>query len=236
MPPPYIYHYDHMKNVIYIENKRVYLESDSSQIRDEELYCTIKDRINRRAALPQSNFDWESVYTDAESLAETVGIDLIIASYFTVAAFKTRGFSGLANGLALINSALLNQDTSDLKQGKLNRGLVDWIKNQIIKDIGVLQPNYDSLRDLYRCERECQVLDDVLGSQNEANEGCFEDVALELLKQIERLEMRYHRSEKVQERVVEELSKFSWNDTVLVVAASLISVAFTFVVMTYLPK
>lgn len=225
-----------MKNVIYIENKRFCIESDSSQIRDEERYCAIKDSINRRAALPKSSFDWGGIYTDAESLAETAGIDLIIASYFTVAAFKTQGFRGFANGLALVNAALLNQSTNDLKQHKLNKGLVDWVKKEIISDIGKLEPNYDALRDLYRCERECQILDDVLGDQQEMYEGAFEEVALQLLQHIERLEMRYHRSEKAQERVVEELSKFSWNDTVLVVTASLISVAFTFVVMTYLPK
>lgn len=225
-----------MKHVIYIENKRFYIESDSSQIRDEERYCAIKDSINRRAAIPKSSFDWGGVYTDAESLAEAVGIDLIMASYFTVAAFKTQGFRGFANGLALINSALLNQGVNDLKQHKLNKGLVDWIKKEIIGDVGKLQPSYDALRDLYRCERECQILDDVLGSQQEMHEGTFEEVTLQLLQHIERLEMRYHRSEKVQERVVEELSKFSWNDTVLVVAASLISAAFTFVVMTYLPR
>jgi type VI secretion system protein VasL len=225
-----------MKNVIYIENKRFYIESDSSQIRDEERYCAIKDRINRRAALPQSNFDWQSVYADAQLLAESVGIDLIIASYFTVAAFKTQGLRGLANGLALINAALLNQNTHDLKQQKLNKGLVDWIKKEILSDIGTMQPSYDAMRDLYRCERECQILDDVLGSQLEMNEGIFEEIALYLLQYIERLEMRYHRSEKVQERVVEELSKFSWNDTALVIAASLMSAVFTFVVMTYLPK
>ena len=225
-----------MKNVIYIENKRFYIESDSSLIRDEELYCAIKDSINRRAALPKSNFDWQGVYSDAESLAESVGVDLIIASYFTVAAFKTQGFRGLANGLTLINSALLNQNSHDLKQQKLNKGLVDWIKKEIITDIGSMQPSYDAMRDLYRCERECQILDDVLGSQLEMNEGIFEEIALHLLQYIERLEMRYHRSEKVQERVVEELSKFSWNDTALVAAASLISAAFTFVVMLYWPK
>ena len=104
-----------MKHVIYIENKRFYIESDSSQIRDEERYCAIKDSINRRAAISKSRFDWGGVYTDAESLAEAVGIDLIMASYFTVAAFKTQGFRGFANGLALINSALLNQGVNDLK-------------------------------------------------------------------------------------------------------------------------
>lgn len=221
-----------MKNIIVIDGRRFLIEPDSSLIRNEELYCVIKDKINKREVLPNNGIDWQSIRVDGELLAESLGLDLIIASYYTVAAFKTQGYNGFASGLSLINASLLMQREGDLKQKKLNRGLVDWVKNQVVKDIRKLQPNYEMLRDLYRCERECQILEEVIDPHQESNESCFEDVAIEVLKHIERLEMRYHTIDKVRLK----MDRFSWNDATLVLASSIISVIFTFVFMTYLPK
>lgn len=219
-----------MKNIVCIDNVRFFVQPDSSVIRNEEYYCAIKDRMNRRDSSIEGGVDWRKIRNDAESLACDVGIDLIIACYYTVASFKTQGFSGLANGLLLMNAALLNQESDNVKIKKLNLGLVDWVKKHILKDISKLQPTYEMLRDLYMCERESQILDGLFDQEDESEVGCFEEVALEIYKHIDHLEMRYHTIDKVRLKI----DRFSWNDASLVFATSLISVAFTFIIMTVL--
>jgi|TARA_R110000744_G_scaffold100160_6_gene193141 type VI secretion system protein VasL len=219
-----------MKNIVCIDGEYFYIEPDSSLIRNEESYCIIKDRINKRDTTNVGGIDWQRIRADAESLAKEKGLDLIIASYYTVAVFKTQSFKGFANGLSLINAVLLSQATDDLKQQKLNMGLVEWVQKQITKDIKKLQPTYDTLRDLYRCERECYLLSDFIGRQQATHENGLENATVEIIEHIDRLEMRYQTMGKERS----DAERFSWSNTGLVLAASLISAASTFFLMTYL--
>lgn len=219
-----------MKNIVCIDSEYFYIEPNSSLIRNEESYCTIKDQINKRDITSVDCIDWQKIRADAEFLAKDKGLDLIIASYYTVAVFKIQGFKGFANGLSLINAVLISQEANDLKQQKLNMGLVDWVQKRITKDIKKLHPTYDTLRDLYRCERECHLLSDFIGRQQAINKNGLEDATLEIIEHIDRLEMRY----QVMDKERPDTERFSWSNTSLVLTSGLISAISTFFLMSYL--
>jgi len=181
-----------MKNIVYIEECRFYIENDSTLIRDTNEYLWIKSEINK----PIGNKNWEKLRTEAESLAKTIGVDLVIACYYTAAAFKTKGIEGLANGLSLISHCLYLDENFTSKQVKTNKSLIDWVTSKVTKEIKVIEPCYEELRDLYRCERECQCLDDFLEKQQSNKKPSIEGVSFEIFKHIEKLETKLHLTGK----------------------------------------
>ena len=176
-----------MVNSIYIEKSRFYIENDSSLIREQENYSLIKDNINKRIG----KTNWEEIQGLAESLAKDSGIDLVIACYYTVATFKVKGIQGLANGLSLINCCLLSEPQFSSKQKRTNKDLIDWVTSKTLKEIKSLKIGSELLSDLYRCERECQNLEDFLEKQQAQEKPSIDGITFEITKSLNKLEAQY---------------------------------------------
>ena len=176
-----------MVNSIYIEKSRFYIENDSTLIRDKEDYSLIKDNINKRIG----KTNWEEIQRLAESLAKDSGIDLVIACYYTVATFKVKGIQGFANGLSLINCCLLSEPQFSSKQKRTNKDLIDWVTSKTLKEIKSLKIGSELLSDLYRCERECQNLEDFLEKQQAQEKPNIDGITFEITKRLNKLEAPY---------------------------------------------
>lgn len=89
-----------------------------AQLREDNRYQQMRSEINRRQSPFSGGTDWEKVYDLAATLAMTDGVDLLAASYFSVAAAKTRGIAGLASGLELLLTVLAHSKEMALSARK----------------------------------------------------------------------------------------------------------------------
>ncbi len=134
------------------------LATNLEQMRDTPEYEQIRSEINRRISRVLGGPNWSKIARLCEQQASSGGIDLLIATYYTVAAIKTRGIPGLADGLEL-QATILRQRSSATEMPAHKRAeLYRWMLGMIGDDLRTLQTEPVTSRDLYRCERSIQAI------------------------------------------------------------------------------
>jgi type VI secretion system protein VasL len=141
-----------MTNTVYLDAKAFKVIPNSIGVRDLDAYQQVRDQINRQNSPLAGVTDWALIKKASETLAQSAGMDLIVSGYYTVALLKTQGLQGFANGLELMATAFILQQKLDPKGKKANKELTDWMIGISLKEMKSLRPDYESLRDLYRCE------------------------------------------------------------------------------------
>lgn len=189
-----------MSNVIYIDNAFFRLTQDSDSIRVLEPYIRVREEINRRFNPIAGGSDWEAVKENCEVLARGPGIDFMMCGYYTVACLKTQGLTGFATGLELLSSSLANQSGGDTKTAKMRKELLDWVNGRVVQELKALKPDHGTLRELYRAERFCDRLHQLVEKQSTDYKVDFEGVGFALFEHIDRIETQYHNLLKKQER------------------------------------
>lgn len=189
-----------MSNVIYIDNAFFRLTQDSNSIRVLEPYIRVREEINRRFNPIAGGSDWEAVKENCEVLARGPGIDFMMCGYYTVACLKTQGLAGFATGLELLSSSLANQSSGDTKTAKMRKELLDWVNGRVVQELKALKPDHGTLRELYRAERFCDRLHQLVEKQSTDYKVDFEGVGFALFEHIDRIETQYHNLLKKQER------------------------------------
>ncbi|WP_027695693.1 type VI secretion system ImpA family N-terminal domain-containing protein [Vibrio litoralis] len=187
-----------MSSCVYIEHRVFNLVSDSSALRKNHIYDDVKAEINKQNSPFSGGTDWEAVKKKCTLLSEKSGIDLLLCCYYTVATTKLNGIVGLANGLELLLSSLI-VSTKDLKNAHKRKELIDWVNSCIIKEIKLLKPNYEMLRDLYRCERHCEQIDQIFTEKQPEFVANMDGIAYVIFEHIDRLEIQYKSKQKVAE-------------------------------------
>lgn len=185
-----------MSSCIYIENRIFNLVSDSSTLRKSHIYDDVKSEINKQNSPFSGGTDWEVVKTKCTLVAEKSGIDLLLCCYYTVATTKLNGIVGLANGLELLLYSLI-LSSKDLKNANKRKELIDWVNSCTIKEIKLLKPNYEKLRDLYRCERYCEQIDQIFTETQPEYVANMDGIAYIIFEHIDRLEIQYRSKEKI---------------------------------------
>ncbi|WPC76866.1 type VI secretion system ImpA family N-terminal domain-containing protein [Vibrio porteresiae] len=189
-----------MSNVLFLDNGFYRLINDSEVIRGSDNYQIIRDEVNRRFNPLAGGTDWEKVFACCETLAKEQGLDLLMAGYFAVASLKVHGLNGFANGLEILLAALSALDKPDAKTAKMRKEVFDWVNGKVVPELKALKPNYEALRDLYRAERCCERLHQVLENQQPEQLVDFEGIGFALFEHIDRIETQYHTLVKRQQK------------------------------------
>lgn len=190
-----------MSNVIYIENVFFRLTQEPELIRVLEPYLRVREEINRWLNPISGGSDWGSIKDNCEVLARGPGIDFMMCGYYTVACLKTQGLTGFTVGLELLSCSLANQTACDIKNEKMRKELLDWVNGRVVQELKALKPNYESLRELYRAERYCERLYQLVEMKNTNYKVDFEGVGFALFEHIDRIETQYHSYLKKQEKI-----------------------------------
>ncbi|PMN92263.1 type VI secretion system ImpA family N-terminal domain-containing protein [Enterovibrio norvegicus] len=163
---------------------------DTSRLRDSSDYQKIRSEINRRFNPLAGLTDWEKVRTLCEKVAQEEGVDLLVAIYYTVAAMKTRGLAGMANGLELQVSVLgTGHEDNDMPAAR-RLELYRWMLGRIGEEVRAMRPEQGQIRELYRCERSLQAIDAYLSKQNGTKVDDLDALGFTIFEHIDRLESR----------------------------------------------
>lgn len=181
-----------MSNILFIDNAYYRVCEQVDEIRHLDEYQKVRDEINRRFNPLAGSTDWELVRDCCDTLARKAGVDLMMSGYFAVASLKTQGLAGYANGLELLSACLNSQNKPDAKYAKMHKEVLDWVNGKVVPELKAIKPNYESLRDLYRCERLCERIHHQLEKQQPDYPVDFESVGFVLFEHIDRIETQYH--------------------------------------------
>ncbi|MBO2589777.1 type VI secretion system ImpA family N-terminal domain-containing protein [Shewanella algae] len=129
-----------------------------AQLREDNRYQQMRSEINRRQSPFSGGTDWEKVYDLAATLAMTDGVDLLAASYFSVAAAKTRGIAGLASGLELLLTVLAHSKEMGTISPEKCAEILNWAIGKLLPELKDMQATEGNIREWYRCEYACQQL------------------------------------------------------------------------------
>lgn len=165
------------------------LVSDETQLRESATYQQIRSEINRRFNPLAGGINWERVRGLCEHIGETEGVDLLVAIYYAVSAVKTQGLAGLANGLELQAAVNSKFAQSSVLPAARRAELYTWMIGRVAPEIRALRPSINQLRDLYRCERACQSLHDMLSKSQPDHVPDLESIGFIIFEHIDQLEI-----------------------------------------------
>ncbi len=137
-----------------------------AQLREDNRYQQMRSEINRRQSPFSGGTDWEKVYDLAATLAMTDGVDLLAASYFSVAAAKTRGIAGLASGLELLLTVLAHSKEMGTISPEKCAEILNWAIGKLLPELKDMQATEGNIREWYRCEYACQQLFELMQRVN----------------------------------------------------------------------
>ena len=177
-----------MSSLFFSELKKFKLADDEESLRDTSTYQQVRGEINRRVNPLTGGIDWSMVFNLCEEIGKREGFDLLLAVYYTVAAVKIHGLRGLSNGLEIQAAVLTHQGLNSTFPAAKRIDLFNWMIGQIGKEIRAVKPGITQLRELYRCERACTALYDLLKEIQPNNVPDLEAVAFNVFEHIDRLE------------------------------------------------
>ncbi|WP_188013661.1 type VI secretion system ImpA family N-terminal domain-containing protein [Photobacterium damselae] len=177
-----------MTQLYFSELQQYKLVAHEDELRDSDCYQKIRDVINKRNSPLSGSVDWQLVQQLCDELGRTDGFDFIATIYFTIAAIKNEGLAGLANGLELqvvaVDTFIRNSSFPAQKRVELYQ----WMLGRIGNELRALQPTQSQLRDLYRCERACQRLNEIFMEVQPEHIPDLEAIGYVVFEHIDRLE------------------------------------------------
>nr|WP_254868904.1 type VI secretion system ImpA family N-terminal domain-containing protein [Vibrio hepatarius] len=157
-------------------------------MRENDTYHKIKDSINSRTSFLFGVTHWEEVHEMCTSLGTTDGLDFLTSSYYSVASLKVLGLKGLADGLELMLACYAQDIEHKELTSHRKKEMIEWMISKVLSDLKVANPNKDSLRDLYRCERALQELYELCKRYQPQELPNIESVAFIIFEYIDTLE------------------------------------------------
>ncbi|HIF9340782.1 TPA: type VI secretion system ImpA family N-terminal domain-containing protein [Photobacterium damselae] len=177
-----------MTRLYFSELQQYKLVAHEDELRDSDCYQKIRDAINKRNSPLSGSVDWQLVQQLCDELGRTDGFDFIATIYFTIAAIKNEGLAGLANGLELqvvaVDTFIRNSGFPAQKRAELYQ----WMLGRIGNELRALKPTPSLLRDLYRCERACQRLNEIFIEVQPEHIPALEAIGYVVFEHIDRLE------------------------------------------------
>lgn len=189
-----------MPNKIFIGQDFYYLTDNVDSIRNLDAYQQIRDEVNRCFNPLSGGTDWNKIRQDCEILAKGPGVDLLICSYMVVANLKIMGLAGYANSLEILCLCLGRRQLPDNKTAKMHKDILDWMNTRVAKELRDIKPHWGALGDLYRCERYCDRIHQIIGLQQPKYHVDFEGVGFAIFEKIDQIETQYHVLEKRQKK------------------------------------
>lgn len=194
-----------MSQLFFLDGEPWLLVDDEKQLRESDLYQQIRQALNRRLNPLVGGVNWQQVYDQCIELGKSEGVDLLVANYYTVAATKLHGISGLANGLELQLAVSAKFAQSSIFSIERRRELLQWLISRIEPELKRLTPSMESLRDLYRCERACQQLDELFKTYQQALSSELESLGFMLFEKIDQAESGFKQAP---EPIIQPISRW----------------------------
>jgi type VI secretion system protein VasL len=184
-------------DMFFSELRKYRLAEDENTLRDVSEYQQVRSEINRRVSPLTGGTDWENVFKLCATIGQRDGFDLLLAVYYTVAAVKIQGLKGMSDGLELQAAVIQHQGADSLFPAVKRVDLFNWMIGHIASEIRALKPGKAQLRDLYRCERACNSLYELLNEIQPENVPDLEAIAFHIFEHIDRLEQASVPQEKI---------------------------------------
>ncbi|USD43055.1 type VI secretion system ImpA family N-terminal domain-containing protein [Vibrio sp. SCSIO 43135] len=181
-----------MSNVIYLDGRPFHLVVSSELVRSQDSYQKVRSQINRLNSPLTGSTDWKLVKDECENLAHSHGLDLMMCGYYAIASMKVQGLAGFANGMELMATVVSVESQFDSKAAKAQKELIDWVVSKALVELKTLKPNYEVLRELYRCEQSCSRLHDTLQVVQSSHLPNLEALGFVIFEHIDRLETLSH--------------------------------------------
>lgn len=188
------------------------LASNENLLRDLPVYQQIRSEINRRNIPLAGGTDWDNVRKLCEQIGASDGVDLLVAVYYTVAAIKTQGLSGLAVGMELQAAVIKKFGVNSAFPAIRRSELLTWMIGKIGPEIRSLNPSVKQLRELYRCERACHSLHNQFSLLQPDQVPDLDMIAFTIFEYIDKLETN---AEIAQPKIIEVPAKLSWKQKIL---------------------
>lgn len=164
------------------------LVAHENELRSSNCYQKIRDEINKRTNPLLGSVDWSLVLELCDELGRTDGFDFTATIYFTIAAIKNEGLAGFANGLELQVIAVDTFIRRDTFPPQKRVDLYRWMLGRISNELQSLKSTPLQLRDLYRCERACQRLNEIFTEVQPDHIPDLEAIGYVVFEHIDRLE------------------------------------------------
>ncbi|MFM2480434.1 type VI secretion system ImpA family N-terminal domain-containing protein [Celerinatantimonas sp. YJH-8] len=200
-----------MSQLFYSEGRPFILVDDERQLRESERYQQIRQAINQRFNPLSGGIQWQQVYDDCVTIALSEGVDLLVACYFTVAGTKLTGLPGLASGLELQLAVLDKFNQHSVFPPERRRELLQWQLARLTQDLKRLTPALEQLRDMYRCERACQQLDERLKQLQSEQSVELEALGYLIFEQIDRLENGFKQAPLPSKPTISPALRVRWS-------------------------
>ncbi|WP_333701848.1 type VI secretion system ImpA family N-terminal domain-containing protein [Vibrio hepatarius] len=177
-----------MTTNVYINQSVFTVGRQSTLLRENDTYHKIKDSINSRTSFLFGVTHWEEVHDMCTLLGTTDGLDFLTSSYYSVASLKVLGLKGLADGLELMLACYAQDIEHKQLTSHRKKEMIEWMISKVLSDLKVVNPNKESLRELYRCERALQELYELCKRYQPEELPNIESVAFIIFEYIDALE------------------------------------------------
>lgn len=131
---------------------------DLLAVDESEHYQAVRDEINAGMRGP----DWGNIKRHTEKLGRETGFNLLASAYYAVAAARTEGLQGLANGLEMVLGVWLQPPNEDANPPAAGRNTLNWMANRVVEVVKDPEQSVAQLHILYRCERACATFERAL--------------------------------------------------------------------------
>ncbi|HGF5073405.1 type VI secretion system ImpA family N-terminal domain-containing protein [Vibrio parahaemolyticus] len=182
---------------LFIQHTHYVITLESETLRKTSAYEAVRSEINRRLSPLSGGVDWEQVRTQCEHLAKGLGVDLLMAGYWSIANLKTQGLDGFANGLELLNAIVSMLSSCDVKTECGRKDILTWVNARAVEELKALKPGMNHLRALYRCERYCEQLHRMMAQLQPSYSVNYENIGFALFEHIDRLEAALYTEKDV---------------------------------------
>lgn len=177
-----------VNQLLYSEVDHFRVATDVDKLRQLPKYEQIREEINRRHMPLFGVTNWEQIRKLCAQIAVKEGADILLAIYYTVAAIKTMGLDGLANGLDLQVAVLRQIQPKKASSFDKIQGLYQWMMARIKVDIQSVSPSRQHLRELYRCDRAIHLIESKIQQLYPEKSIDLELLSFTIYGHIERLE------------------------------------------------
>ncbi|AZQ11511.1 type VI secretion system ImpA family N-terminal domain-containing protein [Shewanella khirikhana] len=141
--------------------------------------------INSRYSPLSGGVDWERIYQDGRELLLSDGVDMVLASYLSVSAAKTRGVEGLAFGLELLLVALLGSAKDHGLSGDKVADNIHWAMGKLLPEIKLMVCTGSNMKEWFRSEYACEQLYEALRIRGVRQMDSLDAVGFQVFEKID---------------------------------------------------
>jgi len=147
--------------------------------RYEHEFELIKLEIDKIAAMRAAEVEWAKVVENATGLLSTKSKDLLVASYLAVGSLHVRGYTGLADGIAVVThlaSHYWDNMFPEVSRLRARVAALTWLNERAAADVAQKTATSADAEPLSACLANVRALNQVLGEKLAADAPSLRDM------------------------------------------------------------